>query len=154
MEEILDNLGKISEFLRKSSAQIKLITLIKKAKQEYDKYDYSSGIKTLEEAYRISPKNSVVLRGLGCMYQFNKDYEKALEYFNKALTYSESKEIEYTFIGMIYYLQDKLDEAVVNFNKAIDINDNYPNAYEGRNQALLENHIKILDLQESLKKYF
>ena len=57
-------------------------------------------------------------------------------------------------IGMAYYLQDKLDEAVENFNLAIDKNDNYTQAYEGRNQAMLENHVKILDLQESLKKYF
>jgi len=55
---------------------------------------------------------------------------------------------------MAYYLQDKLDEAVENFNLAIDKNDNYTQAYEGRNQAMLENHVKILDLQESLKKYF
>ena len=51
-------------------------------------------------------------------------------------------------------LQEKLDEAVEYFNLAIDANDNYDKAYEGRNQAMLENHLKIIDLQESLKKYF
>ena len=35
-----------------------------------------------------------------------------------------------------------------------DENEDYTSAYEGRNQAMLENHVKILDLQESLKKYF
>ena len=88
------------------------------------------------------------------MRQFRKEYNKALEYFTKALEFSDSKEIEYTLIGMVYYLEDKLDDAVENFNRAIDINENYTQAYEGRNQAMLENHVKILDLQESLKKYF
>ena len=37
----------------------------------------------------------------------------------------------------------KLDEAVKYFNLAIDANDNYDKAYEGRNQAMLENHLKI-----------
>ena len=50
--------------------------------------------------------------------------------------------------------EDKLDEAVKYFNLAIDENDDYSSAYEGRNQAMLENHLKIIDLQDSLKKYF
>ena len=59
-----------------------------------------------------------------------------------------------TLIGMIHYLTEELDEAVKYFNLAIDTNDDYTAAYEGRNQAMLENHLKIIDLQETLKKYF
>ena len=88
------------------------------------------------------------------MKQFQKDFDSAIEFYTKALEYSQTKEIEYTLIGMAYYLQDELDEAVENFNFAIDENENYDPAYEGKNQAMLENHVKILDLQESLKKYF
>ena len=62
--------------------------------------------------------------------------------------------MEYSLLGTIYYLQENLDEAVKYFNLAIDANDDYDAAYEGRNQAMLENHLKILDLQDSLKKYF
>lgn len=154
MTDELEKLQELSGFLRRMSAKVKLLSLIKKAKREYDKYDYQSGIKTLEEAYRIDPENAVVLRGLGCMKQFSGDYESAIEFYKKALEYSDAQEVEYTLIGMAYYLQDKLDDAVENFNLAIDKNEDYTNAYEGRNQAMLENHIKILDLQESLKKYF
>ena len=145
----LTRLNQISEFFKRASAKVKLITLIEKAKKEY-----TSGIQTLEEAYKLDPSNPAVLRGLGCMHQFNKKYDRALEYFEKALEFSTSKEIEYTLIGMVYYLEDRLDEAVENFNLAIDENDSYTKAYEGRNQAMLENHVKILDLQEALKKYF
>ena len=48
--------------------------------------------------------------------------------------------------------QDKLDEAIEYFNLAIDNNDDYEYAYDGRNQAMLENHIKIADLQDYLRK--
>ena len=92
---------------------------------------------------------------MGCIEQFGKsNYKKALEYFFKALEFSEQKEIEYTLIGMLYYLESDLDNAVEYFNLAIDENDDYTSAYEGRNQAMLENHLKIIDLQESLKKIF
>ena len=153
MTDELQHLQEITKFLKRVNAKVKLVALIKKAKLEYDRYDYKSGFATLEEAYKLAPENPTVLRGLGCIKQFNKEYDKALEYFYKALEFSDSKEIEYTLIGMVYYLEDKLDEAVENFNLAIDANDDYTQAYEGRNQAMLENHVKILDLQEALKKY-
>ena len=154
MSEEEQKLNEISGFFRRMTGKIKLIKLITQAKQEYDKYDFDAGMRTLEEAYRLDDKNSVVLRGLGCMNQFLGNFDKAITFYKQALEYSETKEIEYTLIGMAYYLQDKLDDAVEYFNLAIDKNDDYESAYEGRNQAMLENHVRILDLQDSLKKYF
>lgn len=152
--EDFSELKNISLRLKRMSVKVKLISLISKAKSEYDSYDYESGMQTLLEAYALAPENPAVLRGLGCMHQFKGEFNQAIEYFEKALQYSEAKEVEYTLIGMAYYLQDRLDEAIENFNLAIENNDNYDSAYEGRNQAILENHLKILDLQEVLKKYF
>ena len=154
MTKEIEYLTTLANFFKKINTKIKLLSLIKKAKQEYDKYDYESSLESLKDAYEVNPENPVVLRGLGCLKQFNKEYEEALIYYKKALEFSDAKEIEYTLIGMVYYIEGKLDEAVENFNLAIDENDNYTEAYEGRNQAMLENHLKILDLQESLKKYF
>ena len=154
MEEEIKHHNEISARFKRMSAKIKLLTLINKAKEEYDRFDFSQGLETLEEALKLDPENPVVLRGIGCMKQFQKDFDSAIEFYTKALEYSQTKEIEYTLIGMAYYLQDELDEAVENFNFAIDENENYDPAYEGKNQAMLENHVKILDLQESLKKYF
>ena len=154
MQEEIKHLNEISMRFRRMSAKIKLLTLINKAKEEYDSCDFSQGLETLEEALKLDPENPVVLRGIGCMKQFQKDFDNAIEFYKKALEFSATKEIEYTLIGMAYYLQDKLGEAVENFNLAINENENYDPAFEGRNQAILENHIKILDLQDSLKKYF
>ena len=154
MSEEEQKLREISGFFRRMTGKVKLIKLITQAKQEYDKYDYNAGVKTLEEAYRLDDKNPVVLRGLGCMNQFLGNFDKAIAFYKQALEYSDAEEVEYTLIGMAYYLQDKLDEAVEYFNLAIDKNDDYESAYEGRNQAMLESHVRILDLQDSLKKYF
>ena len=154
MSEEEQKLREISGFFRRMTGKVKLIKLITQAKQDYDKYDYNAGIKMLEEAYRLDDKNPVVLRGLGCMNQFSGNFARAIFFYKQALEYSEAKEVEYTLIGMAYYLQDKLDEAVEYFNLAIDKNDDYEFAYEGRNQAMLENHVRVLDLQDSLKKYF
>ena len=154
MSRELDNLKSISDFFKRMNTKIKLIKLLRQAKLEYDRYDYDSSFKSLNEAYELDSTNPAVLRGLGCINLFNRNYEEALEYFKKASEYSQAKEVEYTLIGITYYLQDKLDEAVEYFNLAIDENDDYDKAYEGRNQAMLENHLKIIDLQEALKKYF
>ncbi len=153
MEE-KERLQEISERFRRMTAKVKLIKLIGKAKHEYESYDFESGIESLKEAYNIDSKNPVVLRGLGCFQQAAGNYDKAIEYYLEAVKYSSAKEIEYTLAGTAFYIQDKLDDAIKYFNLAIDANDDYERAYEGRNQAMLENHIKILDLQEALKKYF
>ena len=154
MSEEIDNLNKISDFFKRANYKIKLISLIKRAKAEYDKYEYDLAFESLNKAYEIDKNKSTVLRGLGCINQFRGNYEAAIDYYKKALEFSSNKEIEYTLLGTVYYIQDKLDDAIIYFDLAIKENDNYDAAYEGRNQAMLENHVRILDLQEALKKYF
>ena len=154
MSDKFDTLNKITEHIKRINSKMLLLQLIIKAKSEYEKYDYDSGRRSLIEAYLIDKKRAVVLRGLGCINQFRGKYEVASRYFKRALKYSDKKEVEYALLGVLYYIQDKLDEAIKYFNLAIDCNDDYEYAYEGRNQAMLENHIKIADLQDSLKKIF
>jgi len=154
LSEEVEKLNELADFFRRMNSKITLLKLITKAKSEYDKYNYEAGRKSLIEAYLIDKNNPVVLRGLGCINQFKGKWNSAIRYFKKALRYSNKKEVEYTLLGMAYYLQGKLDDALVYFNSAIENNDNYDKAYEGRNQAMLENHLKIVDLQESLKKQF
>ena len=154
MENYLEKLNEISEYIKRVNSKVILLNLLNRAKEQYDKFDYESCRQTLEEILSQEPQNPVALRGIGCIEQFENKFDSAMNYFNKALEFSENKEIEYTLIGMLYYIQDKLEEAVKYFNLAIDLNDEYTLAFEGRNQAMLENHLRIIDLQESLKKYF
>ena len=151
-EENLKKLQNIAKSLRKLNGKIKLISLLEKAKREYESNKFSDCEKTCKEILQTNPQNATALRGLGCVAQANGDYKTAEKYYQKALKTSENKEIEYTLIGTIYYLQEDLETALEYYNKAIDINDDYENAYEGRNQAMLENHLKIIDLQDSLIK--
>lgn len=97
-----------------------------------------------------NPQDTGALRALGIEMQKKEKFEKALEYYFEALKNSPQKEVECTLIGTVYYLQEKFDNALKYFELAIELNDNYEPAYEGRNQTLLENHLKIAELQERL----
>ena len=154
IEDDIKKLNELAESFRRLKNKFILLQLIKQAQSEYDRYDYEAARKTLLQAYRMDKTNASTLRGLGCIKQFKGNYNAAVYYFKKALACSEKKEVEYTLIGMAYYFQDKLDDAVKYFNLAINENDSYDSAYEGRNQAMLENRLKLIDIQESLKKHF
>ena len=149
-EKYIDQLKNISKTLQRINSKVKLVALLERAKREYDNNNYLDCEKACNEILKTNPKNPVALRGLGCVKQITGNYTKALEYYNLALEYSENKEIEYTLIGTIYYNQNNLDEAIKYYNLAIEVNDEYDLAYEGRNQSMLENHLKIIDLQDSL----
>ncbi len=101
-----------------------------------------------------NPEDPDALRGLGLEMQKKGNFDKALEYYFDALKNSSRKEIEYTLIGTIYYLKEELDSALKYFELAIEENDNYEPAYEGRNQTMLENHLKIAELQDRLIKEY
>ena len=145
-------LKSIAETFKQLNSKVKLLGLLHKAKNEYDKNKLEDCEKTCREILKSNPENSIALRGLGCVMQSRDEISKALEYYNKALECSENKEIEYTLIGTVYYSEDKFEEAIKYFNLAIEVNDDYDLAYEGRNQSMLENHLQILDLQDSLIK--
>ena len=154
MSDELDLLYYIANFFKRVNAKLTLMELLSNAKKAYDKYDFISGKEALLEALQLEPRNPVTLRGLGCIEQYYARFDEAINYYKLALQYSTKKEIEYTLLGTVYYMLDKLDTAIEYFNMAIKLNDNYTEAYEGRNQAMLENHLQIIDVQEMLKKYF
>lgn len=146
----IEKLHNIAKSFRKMGAKIKLIALLDKAKVEYEKNNYAQCITDCEEVLLEDKNNPIALRGIGCALQSSGKEEKALEYYKKALKYSKNKEIENTLIGTVYYLRDDFEKALKYYNRAIEINDSYDKAYDGRNQAMLENHLQILDLQDSL----
>ena len=131
-----------------------MINLIERAKVEFDNQNWHKCSVLLNDALVLDNTNSTIYRGLGLICQAEKNLEQALEYFGKALEYSNKKEVEYTLIGIVYYTQNDFDTSIKYFNKAIECNDNYNEAYEYRNQAMLERQVNIIDFQESLKKYF
>lgn len=148
----IEKFKNIAKSFKLLNSKIKLIILLEKARKTYDECNYEDCIHNCQKILKKDKTNSVALRGIGCSMQSLGNLKKAEEYYLKALEYSATKEIEYTLLGTLYHRQNKLDEALEYYNKAIDINDDYDLAYEGRNQALLENHLKILDLQDDLIK--
>ena len=154
MDELENQLKEFANKLKNLNLKVKLISLIENAKQEYNNCDLKACRELLLQVKNIDSTQAVVWRGLGCLKQSEGNFQSALVFYKKALEFSEHKELEFTLIGTIYYLLDNLDEAIRYFQLAIDENEDYEQAYEGRNQAMLENQVKLIDLQETLKKYF
>ncbi|MBQ7764365.1 tetratricopeptide repeat protein [bacterium] len=146
----IDKLKELGGFFRKMNGKMKLVSLLKKAKEEYDKNNFAESLSNCKKALEQDPQNSVALRGLGCIMQATGNNKQALKFFARALEYSQNKEIEYTLIGTLYYKEKKFEEAIKYYNLAIDINDSYDEANSGLGQALLENHLEILDMQDRL----
>lgn len=145
-------LKELGAYFRRMNGKIKLLGLLRKAKNEFDKNNLSDCITTCKNILESEPTNAIALRGLGCVMQSMGDNNQALKYYFKALETSTNKEIEYTLIGTVYYNEDNFEEAIKFYNLAININDNYDLAYEGKNQSILENHLQILDMQDELIK--
>jgi tetratricopeptide (TPR) repeat protein len=149
MEEV-DKIKEISESIRHINQKFRLLKLLRAAKEEYDRNNYEGCVDNCLRLLEINPENPVALRGLGCSMQSLGKPEEAIRCYSEALRYSEKKEVEYTLLGTIYYIQNNFEEALKYYNLAIDNNEDYEPAYEGRNQAMLENHLMLVDLQDEL----
>ena len=132
--------------------KLKLLNLLELAKNEYNNSNLGDAEKHCKEILLLNSQDATALRGLGCIMRQKNDFMNAEKYFLKALECSNKKEIEYTLLGSLFYEQKQLEKAIEYYNKAIEINDNYDEAYEGRNQAMLENHLDIVDFQENMIK--
>ncbi len=149
-EKDYQKLKDLGSYFRRMSGKIKLLGLLRKAKEEYEQNKLEESFMACQRALEIEPQNPVALRGLGCIMQSKGNNAQALRFYTQALETSVNKEIEYTLIGTIYYNENNFEEAIKYYNLAIDVNDAYDPAYECKNQSILENHLQILDMQDSL----
>ena len=110
-EKDIEELQSLSSHMRRVSKKLKLLNLLRSAKEEYESNNFEDCIKICEKALEQNPDNSAALRGLGCSMQALGEFGKAMEYYKKALEFSDSKEIEYTLLGTVCYLEDNLEDA-------------------------------------------
>ena len=76
-----------------------------------------------------------------------QEYLEAVSYFAQISDFNDSADL----MSECIRLSENAEKDEV-YNKAIDTNDNYEQAFEGRNQSMLEKHIQIIDLQDDLIK--
>ena len=81
MEEA-EKLKELSGFFKRMNSKVMLIKLLKKAKVEYDRYNFELGRLEFEKAYQLDSNNPAVLRGLGCLELFEKRYDNAIDFSN------------------------------------------------------------------------
>jgi len=146
----LNKIKEISQTIKRINQKFRLLKLLRTAKEEYDRSNYDNCIDNCLKILETNPENSAALRGLGCSMQSLGRFDEAVDYYKEALKNSDKKEVEYTLIGTVYYIQNDFEAALKYYNLAIFQNDDYEPAYEGRNQAMLENHLMLVDLQDEL----
>ena len=106
-DEEFEKLKEYGGYFRKINGKIKLLSLLRKAKAEYNQSKLSDCLSTCKKILAQDPKNPAALRGIGCVMQSMGNNHQAVKFYKQALELSENKEIEYTLIGTIFYNEKK-----------------------------------------------
>ena len=102
--------------------QGKLKSSLAKAKESFDKQDFSSAESSFKEALAFSPDDYFVLSNLGVVeFQLGKMSE-AEEFLKKAAAKSDKSSFALTTLGIVHYRQGRLPDAEKVLRKAISIN--------------------------------
>ena len=83
-EEEIKKLKEISSALHRMNAKVKLLGLLERAKFEYEQNNLVDCEKNCREILKSEPKNSIALRGLGCVFQSKGDNKNAILEAGKA----------------------------------------------------------------------
>jgi Flp pilus assembly protein TadD/DNA repair exonuclease SbcCD ATPase subunit len=117
---------KVSSAAKQSTDELpwqgKLKSSLAKAKESFDKQDFSSAENSFKEALAFSPDDYFVLSNLGVVeFQLGKMSE-AEEFLKKAAAKSDKSSFALTTLGIVHYRQGRLPEAEKVLRKAISIN--------------------------------
>ena len=99
---------------------------------------YESALLILNQALRVEPNSSEVLRLLGIVQAQKRDYQKALSYLDKALKFSPRNGIIHSNRGNVLQELKCFDEALNCYDRAIALDPNYAEAYSNRGNVLQE----------------
>jgi tetratricopeptide (TPR) repeat protein len=83
--------------------------------------DYEAGIRALEKADTVSPRNRTIHFNLGIAYYGIGNHRKAIAHYQKALRVSPTDVAVLSNLGTAYKAQGNLDNAISTYEKAIRI---------------------------------
>jgi type IV pilus assembly protein PilF len=81
---------------------------------------YTSAMKELLEAQRLTPDDPKVHYLLGISYHGKGLDDKAVEQFQRAIALNPQDSSVHNYLGAIYLDRGRLDEAIASFNRALD----------------------------------
>jgi tetratricopeptide (TPR) repeat protein len=90
--------------------------------------EIENGIKELEKAIKIEPKNFKAYFNIGAVCYDIKQYEKSVEYYQKALEIEPKNDACYYGIALSEYILNKKKSSKQNCEKALQLNPNNINA--------------------------
>ncbi|MDF2456017.1 MAG: repeat-containing protein [Cytophagaceae bacterium] len=102
--------------LQAQSSEDKALAKAQEAIKLVDEGKYAEGIKLLEDAQKLDPKNTTYPYEIAYAYYAQKDYKKAIKYLEPLMKQNNAKENVYQLVGNAYDLMG-------NKNKALSIYD-------------------------------
>jgi tetratricopeptide (TPR) repeat protein len=115
------------------------------------KEEFSSAIRYLTQAIKLSPNCAEAYGNRGNCYLGQEKYDLALKDYNKAIQLNSGVAAFYSMRGMCYYEKENYEIALNDFNKAIQLNPSYANAYNNRGKYYFEQKKYELAIQDSNK---
>jgi len=110
-----------SSQLHAQSNQDKALAKGQEAIALVDEGKYAEGIKLLEEAQKIDPKNTTYPYEIAYAYYSQKDYRKALKYLEPLIKQKTAKENVYQLTGNAYDLLNEKEKALATYDDGLKV---------------------------------
>ena len=92
----------------------------------------------LKKALKMAPKNSEVLRLMGVIFAFKKDFYTALKMFDASIKYGPKNWLSHSNRGNILKDLNRFEEALKSYDFSIALHSNYAEVYNNKGNALIE----------------
>ncbi len=123
--------------------------LIDKALQNLTAGNFEVAKSHLNEALKIDPKNTHVLRFFGIIYAQQSDWSLAKNFFSQAISIDPKNGTAYSNLGNVFLELKQYEEAIKNYDQAITLEPRYAEAYSNKGNALSE----LKQYEEAIKNY-
>lgn len=105
--------------IQAQSNEDRALSKAKEAIKLVDDGQYAEGIKLLEEAKKLDPKNTTYPYEIAYAYYAQKDYKKAIKYLEPMMKQNNAKENVYQLVGNAYDLSGNKNKALSIYNEGL-----------------------------------
>jgi len=89
------------------------------ATYKFQSYETDSALYLMRKAFELDPKNKLILKDFGIIFQSNNQLDSADFYVKKSLMIDSTKSVTLSAYGLIQYAQNRSKLALEYYNKAL-----------------------------------
>lgn len=108
------------------------------AMEHIQKGNLDDAERLLKQALKMAPKNSEVLRLMGVIFAFKKDFYTALKMFDASIKYEPKNWLSHSNRGNILRDLNRFEEALKSYDFSIALHSNYAEVYNNKGNTLIE----------------